>query len=52
MDKHKIFRTAAIPVILMITGLKHCTENLFFSIFVVTGIYLIASFLDNHIKKR
>ena len=52
MDGHKIFKTAAIPVVLMIIGLKHYTQNPVVSIAAGTGIYFIAYFIDKHIKKR
>ncbi len=52
MDGHKIFKTAIIPVILMIIGLKHFTQNLPLSIIAGIGIYAIASFIDKSIKKR
>lgn len=52
MDKHKIFKTAIIPVILMIIGLNHFTKNLPLSIIAGIGIYVIASFIDRFIKKR
>ncbi len=48
MDEHKIFKNAAIPVILMIIGLNHYTQNLLLSIIAGTGIYAIASFIDFH----
>ena len=52
MDEHKIFKNAAVPVILMITGLHHYTQNLLLSIIAGTGIYAIASSIDRFIKKR
>ena len=52
MDEHKIFKNAAVPVILMITGLHHYTQNLLLSIIAGIGIYAIASSIDRFIKKR
>lgn len=52
MDEHKIFKTAAIPIVLLIIGLKHYTKNLVVSIAVGIGIYVISYFIDKHIKKR
>lgn len=52
MDGHKIFKNAAIPVILMIIGLCRYTQNLFLSIIVGIGFYAIASAIDRFIKKR
>lgn len=52
MDGHKIFKNGAIPVILMIIGLYHYTQNLLLSIIAGTGIYVIASSIDRFIKKR
>ena len=52
MDEHKIFKTAAIPIIFMIIGLEHYTQNLVFSIAAGIGIYLIICFIDGHIIKK
>ena len=52
MDEHKIFKNAAIPVILMITGLCHCTQNLLLSVIAGIGIYALASSIDRFVKKR
>lgn len=52
MDGHKIFKNAAIPVILMIAGLCRYTQNLPLSIIAGIGIYAIASSIDRFIKKR
>ena len=52
MDEHKIFKNTAIPVILMITGLCHYTQNVLLSIIAGIGIYAIASSVDRFIKKR
>ena len=52
MDEHKIFKNAAIPVILMIIGLNHYTQNLLLSIIAGIGIYAIVSSIDRFIKKR
>lgn len=52
MNGHKVFKTAAIPIILMIIGLKHYTQNLAISMVAGTGVYFIAYFIDKHIKKR
>lgn len=52
MDGHKIFKNAAIPIILMLIGLYHYTQNLFLSIIIGIGIYAIASSIDKFIKKR
>lgn len=52
MDGHKIFKTAAIPIVLLIIGLKHYIQNLVISITVGIGIYVIAYFIDKFIKKR
>lgn len=46
MDGHKIFKNAAIPVILMIVGLCRYTQNLPLSIIAGIGIYAIASSID------
>lgn len=51
MDEHKIFKTAVIPIILMIIGLKHITQNLTLSIVVGIGIYLNALFIDKLIRR-
>ena len=37
MDGHKIFKTAAIPIVLLIIGLKHYIQNLVISITVGIG---------------
>ena len=52
MDGHKIFKTATIPIVLMIIGLKHYTQNLVVSIVAGIGIYFAVYFIDRHIKKR
>lgn len=52
LGEHKIFKTAIIPVILMIVGLKHFTQNLPLSIIAGIGIYFAASFIEKFIKKR
>ena len=52
MDGHKIFKNAAIPIILMLIGLYHYTQNLPLSIIAGIGIYAIASSIDRFIKKR
>ena len=52
MDGHKIFKNAAIPIILMTIGLYHYTQNLLLSIIAGIGIYAIASSIDRFIKKR
>ncbi len=52
MDGHKIFKNAAIPVILMIVGLCRYMQNLPLSIIAGIGIYAIASSIDRFIKKR
>lgn len=51
MDGHKIFKNAAIPVILMIVGLCRYTQNLPLSIIAGIGIYAIASSIDRFIKR-
>lgn len=48
MNGHKVFKTAAVPIILMIIGLKYYTQNLAISIAAGIGVY----FIDKHIKKR
>ena len=52
MDGHKIFKNATIPVILMVIGLYHYTQNLLLSIIAGIGIYTIASSIDRFMKKR
>jgi hypothetical protein len=52
MEEHKIFKTAVIPVILLIIGIKHFTQSLLLSIIAGIGIYIAASFIDRFIKKR
>lgn len=52
MDEHKIFKTAVIPIILMVIGLKYFIPDLILSIVAGIGIYLIAFFTDRIIKKR
>jgi len=52
MGEHKIFKTTIIPVILMIVGLKHFTQNLPLSIIAGIIIYIIAFSIDKFIKKR
>lgn len=49
---HKIFETGEIPVLLMVIGLKHFTQNLFLSIAVGAGIYLLASFIDRFLGEE
>ena len=51
MDGHKIFKNAAIPVILMIVGLCRYTQNLPLSIIAGIGIYAMASSIDRFIKR-
>lgn len=46
MENHKIFKTAAIPFILMIIGLNHFTQNLALSIIAGIDIYLFAFLVD------
>lgn len=52
MEEHKIFKTAAVPIIFLITGLKHFNQNLILSIVAGIGIYLIAFYIDKFIEKR
>ena len=52
MDEHKIFKTAAIPVILMIIGLNHWIKNLLVSVIAGIGIYAIVFFKDRFLKNR
>lgn len=51
MEEHKIFKTAAVPIILMIIGLKRYAQNGILPIAAGIGIYLIASFIDKLIKR-
>lgn len=48
MSEHKIFKTAIIPAILMIIGLKHFTPNLSLSIIAGISIFIIVSFMDKN----
>lgn len=43
MNDHKIFKTAVRPALLMMIGVKNCTNNLFLSIIVGIVIYVIIS---------
>lgn len=49
--ENKMFKTAVIPVLLMIIGLKRYTGDLLLSIAIGTGIYIVALLLDEFIKK-
>ncbi|MCM1184609.1 MAG: hypothetical protein NC337_14660 [Roseburia sp.] len=52
MDEHKIFKTAVIPVVLMITGIVRISQNLLLSMGIGTGLLLIALLIDECIKNR
>lgn len=46
MNDHKVFKTAIVPILLMIAGLKNYTHNLLLSIVIGIGLYILASLVD------
>ena len=51
MKENKVFKTAIIPVLLMIIGLIHFTHDLLLSTGTGICIYVLAYFIDQEFKK-
>lgn len=52
MKDNKVFKTAIAPVLLMIIGLVHFTQDLFLSIVLGICICFLAYFIDRAFKER
>ena len=52
MKDNKVFKTAIRPILLMIVGLVHFTQNLLLSIVLGICIYFLVNFIDRDFKKR
>lgn len=46
MKENKAFKTAIVPVLLMIIGLIHFTQSLFLSVVMGICIYALSYFID------
>lgn len=52
MEENKVFKSAIVPILLMIIGLINITHHLFLSIILGICIYILAYFIERAFKKR